>query len=427
MSTKHLTGGKAKRLTIYIGESDRWRGKPLYTALLETLRAHGMAGATVTRGLAGFGAHSTLHTANLLDLSLDLPLVIQAIDTVEKIEEILKIIAPMVGEGLITLDDVEVVKYTHRYLNPLPADKHVSDVMTRKVITLTDTMPVAEAWGTMLRHLLKALPVLNKNGEVVGMLTDEDLLDRAGLEQHLSIAERLDEHILQSEFTALRKSPLKVADVMTSPAITVREDEALGVAAARMAEHGIKRLPVLNQSGKLVGVLSRVDVLQQVVSEEAKKRAAKAPSGAAQTLGDIMIPEIPTIQEEAPLADVIARFLEADTRRLIVIDMAGRPLGLISDADVVTRVQSTSQRGVLQALRGRKNVPDEKITASQLMSRQVLSTSPSTSLMEATHVMLSQKRKWMVVVDADGKAIGLVDRQVLFQAAMQHPWRYYNE
>lgn len=427
MSTKHLMGGKAKRLTIYIGESDRWRGKALYTALLETLRANGMAGATVTRGLAGFGAHSTLHTANLLDLSLDLPLVIQAIDTAEEIEEILKIIAPMVGEGLITLDDVEVVKYTHRYLNPLPADKHVSDVMTRKVITLTDTMAVAEAWGTMLRHLLKALPVLNKNGEVIGMLTDEDLLDRAGLEQHLSIAERLDEHILQAEFTALRKSPLKVADVMTSPAITVREDEALGVAAARMAEHGIKRLPVLNQSGKLVGVLSRVDVLQQVVSEEAKKRAAKAPSGAAQTLGDIMIPEIPTIQEEAPLADVIARFIEADTRRLIVIDMTGRPLGLISDADVVTRVQPTSQRGVLQALRGRKNVPDEKITASQLMSRQVLSASPSTSLMEATHMMLSQKRKWMVVVDADGKAIGLVDRQVLFQAAMQHPWRYYNE
>lgn len=427
MSSKQLTGRKAKRLMIYIGESDKWRGQALHTALLETLRAQGMAGATVTRGLAGFGAHSVVHTANILVLSMDLPLIIQAIDTPEKIDAVLKVVAPMVGEGLITLDDVEVVKYTHRYLNPLPADKHVSDVMTHKVTTLTDTMPVAEAWGTMLKHLLKALPVLNKNGEVVGILTDEDLLDKAGLEQHLSIAERLDDHMLQAEFTALRKSPLKVADVMTSPAITVREDEALGVAAARMAEHGIKRLPVLNQSGKLVGVLSRVDVLQQVVSEEAKKRAARAPTGAAQTLGDIMIPEVPTIEEDAPLSDVVARFLEADTRRLIVIDMAGRPLGLISDADVVTRVQPASQRGVLQALRGRKNVPDEKITASQLMSRKVLSASPSTPLMEATHMMLSQKRKWMVVVDAEGKAIGLVDRQVLFKAAMHHPWRYYSE
>jgi len=426
MSPKQLTGKKAKRLMIYIGESDKWRGKALHVALLETLRSQGMAGATVTRGLAGFGAHSVVHTANILVLSMDLPLIIQAIDTPEKIDAVLKVVAPMVGEGLITLDDVEVVKYTHRYLNPLPADKHVSEVMTHKVITLTDTMSVAEAWGTMLKHLLKALPVLNKNGEVVGMLTDEDLLDRAGLEQHLSIAERLDEHMLQAEFTALQKSPFKVADVMTSPAITVREDESLGIATVRMVEHGIKRLPVLNESGKLIGVLSRVDVLKQVVSEEAKKRVAKAPSGAAQTLGDIMIPEIPTIQEEAPLADVIARFLEADTRRLIVIDMAGRPLGLISDADVVTRVRPAAQPGVMQALRGRKNVPDEKITASQLMSRQVLSASPSTPLMDATHMMLSQKRKWMVVVDADGKAIGLVDRQVLFKAAMHYPWRYYS-
>jgi CBS domain-containing protein len=420
MSPKQLTGKKAKRLIIYIGESDKWRGKALHVALLETLRTQGMAGATVTRGLAGFGAHSVVHTANILVLSMDLPLIIQVIDTPEKIESVLKVIAPMVGEGLITLDDVEVVKYTHRYLNPLPADKHVSDVMTRKVITLKDTTPIAEAWETMLKHLLKALPVLNKDGKVVGILTDEDLLDRAGLEQHLSIAERLDEKILQSELNGLRSSPLKVADVMTSPAITIREDEPLSVAVARMAEHGIKRLPVLDEQGKLIGVLSRVDVLKQVVSEEAKKRAAKAPSGAARTLGDIMIPEVPTIEEDAQLADVIARFLEAGTRRLIVVNEAGQPLGLISDADAVTRVQPASQRGVMEALRGGKNLPDERITASQLMSRQVLSASPDTLLTEATHMMLTQKRKWMIVVDVDGKAIGLVDRQILFKAIMHH-------
>lgn len=418
MSPKQLTGKKAKRLMIYIGESDKWRGKALHVALLETLRTQGMAGATVTRGLAGFGAHSVVHTANILVLSMDLPLIIQVIDTPEKINEVLKIISPMVGEGLITLDDVEVVKYTHRYLNPLPADKRVSDVMTRKVVTLTDTMPVSEAWERMLKHLLKALPVLNKNGEVVGILTDEDLLDRAGLEQHLSIAERLDEKMLQSELNGLRASPLKVAGVMTSPVVTIQGDEPLSIAAARMAEHRIKRLPVLDQNGKLIGVLSRVDVLKQVVTEEAKKRAAKAPSGAAHTLGDIMIPEIPTIQEDARLADVIAQFLEAGTRRLIVVDNAGRPLGLISDADAVTRVKPAAQPGVLQALRGKRNVPDEKITASELMSGVVLSASPDTPLIEATQMMLSQKRKWMVVVDADGKAIGLVDRQVLFKAAM---------
>ncbi len=418
MSPEQLMGKKAKRLTIYIGESDKWRGKALHVALLETLRTQGMAGATVTRGLAGFGAHSVVHTANILALSLDLPLVIQAVDTAEKIDEVLQVIAPMVGEGLITLDEVEVVKYTHRYLNPLPADKHVSDVMTRKIVTLKDTTTVAEAWERMLKHLLKALPVLNAQGDVVGMLTDEDLLERAGLQQHLSVAERLDEQTLQTELNGLRSSPLKVADVMTKPAITVQGDESLGLAAARMAEHGIKRLPVLDEKGKLIGVLSRVDVLRQVIGEEAKKRAAKAPSGAARTVGDIMLPDIPTIGEDTRLADVVARFLKAGTRRLVVVDDAGKPLGLISDSDAVTRVQPGARRGVLQALRGKSKAPDEKVAAAQLMSREVLDVSPDTSLTEAAHAMLSQKRKWMVVVDAKGKAIGLVDRQVLFKAMM---------
>ena len=416
MSPEQLMEKKAKRLSIYIGESDQWRGKALYLALVEMLRAKGMAGATVSRGLAGFGAHSVVHTASILRLSLDLPLIINVIDSPEKINNILKVIAPMVGEGLMILEDVEVVKYTHRYLNPLPADKLVSEVMTRKVITLKDTMPVAEAWEIMLKHLLKALPVLNAGGDVVGVLTDEDLVERAGIQQRLSVAERLDEQMLQSELDSLRASLLKVADVMTSPATTILSNESLGVAAARMAEHRIKRLPVLDESGKLIGVLSRVDVLKQVISEEARKRNAKAPSGAVHILSDIMLSEIPTIHEDAQLADVIARFLEAGTRRLIVTDGAGRPLGLISDADAVTRVQPAARRGVMQALRGKRNIQDEKTTAVQLMSGGVLSAPPDTSLTEAAHMMLSQKRKWMVVVDEKGRAIGLVDRQVLLKA-----------
>ena len=129
-----------------------------------------------------------------------------------------------------------------------------------------------------------------------------------------------------------------------------------------------------------------------------------------------MLSDIPSVHEDARLADVIARFLEAGTRRLIVTDDAGHPLGLISDADAVTRVQPAARRDVLQALRGKRSTPYEKMSAAQLMSRNVLSASPITSLTEAVHIMLAQKRKWMVVVDSEGKAIGLVDRQILFKA-----------
>ena len=95
----------------------------------------------------------------------------------------------------MTVENLHVVKYTHRYLNPLPADKYVEEVMTREVVTLNPEMPVAEAWQKMLDTQIKALPVVDNGGNVVGMLTDEDLSDRAGLQQRLSVAEHVDSKI----------------------------------------------------------------------------------------------------------------------------------------------------------------------------------------------------------------------------------------
>ncbi len=141
-----LTHSKAQRLRIYIGDSDRWRGSPLYAALLETLRAHGMAGATVMRGTGGFGAHSTIHSASIEALSTDLPILIDVVDTVEKVASALEVVTPMVREGLITVEDVEIVRQTQRYLNPLPADRLVTEVMSKSVVALNPYMAVHEAW-----------------------------------------------------------------------------------------------------------------------------------------------------------------------------------------------------------------------------------------------------------------------------------------
>jgi PII-like signaling protein len=99
---------------IFIGESDRWRHQPLTTALLERLRREGFAGATVFRGIAGFGAHSVLHTASILRLSEDLPIVIEVVDTEEHIQRLTVILDEMVVEGLVTMEKVRVLKYAAR-------------------------------------------------------------------------------------------------------------------------------------------------------------------------------------------------------------------------------------------------------------------------------------------------------------------------
>jgi PII-like signaling protein len=103
--------GEGKLLRIFIGESDRWHGKPLYEEIVKRVRSEGIAGATVLRGVEGFGADSRLHTSRILRLSEDLPVVIEIVDTPERIDEILPVLDEMIGEGLVTVERVQVIAY----------------------------------------------------------------------------------------------------------------------------------------------------------------------------------------------------------------------------------------------------------------------------------------------------------------------------
>jgi hypothetical protein len=103
--------GEGKLLRIFIGESDTWHGKPLYQAIVERVRKEGLAGATVIRGIEGYGAHSRIHTARILRLSEDLPVLIEIVDTSERIQQIIPVLDEMVGEGMVTLERVEVIAY----------------------------------------------------------------------------------------------------------------------------------------------------------------------------------------------------------------------------------------------------------------------------------------------------------------------------
>ncbi len=102
---------QAKRLRIYIGETDHYKGRPLYHAIVMKAKELDIAGATVLRGLEGYGANSRIHTARIVDLSSDLPIVIEIIDSPEYIDKILPYLDEVVQEGLVTIDDVEVIKY----------------------------------------------------------------------------------------------------------------------------------------------------------------------------------------------------------------------------------------------------------------------------------------------------------------------------
>lgn len=104
--------GESVLMRIFIGESDRYQGKPLYHVLVERLRSEKIAGATVLRGILGYGARSHLHTAHILRLSQDMPMIIEVVDTQENVDRILPDIEKLMQGGLITVEKVRVLRYS---------------------------------------------------------------------------------------------------------------------------------------------------------------------------------------------------------------------------------------------------------------------------------------------------------------------------
>jgi hypothetical protein len=112
--------GKAKMLRIHFGEDDKYKGKPLYQAIVEKCRELDIAGATVYRGIEGYGASTLIHRAHLLSFSPDAPIMVAIVDTEENIRKVLPFLDEVVDEGLIAMSDVDVIKYVHQPSAPAP-------------------------------------------------------------------------------------------------------------------------------------------------------------------------------------------------------------------------------------------------------------------------------------------------------------------
>ncbi len=106
--------GPAMRLTVFVGDTDQWHHRPVFTEIVHRAHAAGLAGASVIRGIEGFGASSRVHTTRILSLSEDLPVAVIIVDTAERIEAFLPQLDELIGEGLVILDPVNVIKYVGR-------------------------------------------------------------------------------------------------------------------------------------------------------------------------------------------------------------------------------------------------------------------------------------------------------------------------
>jgi len=413
--------GNAQQVWIFLGESDQWHGRPLSLALLELLKRNGIAGGTVLRGIAGYGAHSFIHTASLVELSSDLPIVVTFVDRPDRIARVMPDILEMVREGLITTTPVEVIKYTSRAIGPFPAHLTVADVMTRQVVSVRPDTPVAEIVALLIDHALRSAPVVDAANRVIGIITDGDLLTRGATELPLALQRELSLAERAATIETLAAHPHTAADLMTPDPVTLPETTPLAEAAAVMADRGLKRIPVVDAQQRLVGMVSRSDLLA-TVAEGLRQRPAtpiRQPDGAPKTVGEIMITDIPTVQPDTPLAETLDRLLETDKRRVIVVDSERRVIGIITDGDVMRRAAKRVRPGALRALAawfggGARpsglEVAAEGRTAADVMTSPVVTLPTNAPIADAVRLMMAHRIKRIPVVDADGRLVGMVGR-----------------
>jgi len=420
---------ETKRLMIYVGESDTWHHQSLYAAILEFLRSEGCAGATVVRGVAGFGASSRIKTAAILRLSIDLPIVITVVDRADRIARVLPKLKEMVGGGLMTLEDIAVLKYTPILRRGLP-ELTVGEVMTSPVETVTRDMAASRVLEILIDKDYTGLPVIDDAGHVLGTVGDTDLLGVGDVDLTLSIPRAAGGALVQQMLEALRRSERRVGEIMKSPAVTIAATASLADAAHRMVEHGLKRLPVVGENGRLVGVLARLDLLKTMASVHLPHQSLEAEHGRAigaapHRIADVMAREVPTAGPQAALDEVIDLVVGSPAKRVVVVDPERRPLGVVTDSDLVQRLDPAEQAGIIELLRSK--IPFESIggearrhlakirgsRAADVMTAPAVTVREDTPFADAIALSAERQVKRFPVVDAEGRLVGIVGRMEL--------------
>lgn len=434
--------GQGKRVTIFIGETDQWHHRPAFMAILEFLRREGCAGATVERGLAGFGANSRIKTASLLELSMDLPVVITWVDRPDRVERVLPQLAQMVPAGLITVEDVHIYQYSSTLREGLP-DVKVEDIMTRDVSTVHPEATLAEVVEKLLDKPYTALPVVDSAGRLVGIISDTDLLERGDMEVSISLKRATDPELARSLIHRLRQNARKVSDVMTPEAVTISPQASLSDAARLMGKRNLKRLPVVEADKQLVGMLSRFDILTALAAGHLPQLASKREPGhsrsGSRTVADVMDSSVAMVLPEALLSQVLALLTNDPSQRVVVIDSDRHVVGIISDTDLVARMSPETHPGILEQLVSKLPLGHRSAearshlqkargkTAANLMTQPAITLRADESIGTALAIAAEKHIKRFPVVDQEGKLVGIVGRGELLSALVgENPERKEN-
>jgi CBS-domain-containing membrane protein len=417
--------GRAKRLRIYVNEGDMVGHVPAPIAVLSLLRKEDAAGATVFHAKEGFGASGVVHTTNLADLIEKLPIVIEWVDLPQRIERLLPQLKEMVPFGLMTLEETEVIYYRPRAVRDVSAGLTAADVMARNVVTFSPDTKVREIVERMMGQIYRAVPVV-EDGRPIGIITNSDLTERGTLGVRLTLLNALDPSGKRDQLDRVGNGGKVARDVMTPNPVTIPAKTPLPEVASLMTSRHLKRLPVVDESGALVGMISRLDLLRTVVQGfQTGDASPRRPSGLSGTtpVSAIMRSDVPTVHVDTRLPEVFQAVVATRLHRALVVDSDRHVLGVISDAELLQRVTPTLHPSAIRSLMQRlafvqPTVDDQHASARQagdLMTNKLATVPPDAPLHQVSDLVVSGGHKLVVVIDKDGRLLGAVDRADLLR------------
>jgi PII-like signaling protein len=410
-----------QRVRIYLSERDMSAGRPLYLATLEQLRREGATGATVLRGIAGFGAGHRVRTVGPVDLGQSPPIVIEWVDRAERVARVLPALDELLPTALITIEDLRVYRAALRSSGPF-GERTVGEVMDRDISTVTMPLSLMQAVQLLLEREQPLLPVLDERGGIAGVILPDDLLRRAALPLPLPLLRALDPSERAALLATLPERPLSEIIGETR---TIYIESPIPHAVSALVEWGLSGLPVADREGRVVGLFGVEQALNAALEagepDDGRVRNADPPT----PVSLVMQRAVPTAPSPATLPELGPLLLAAPERFLVVVE-GDRPIGTLTDAHLARQLQGPPRSEWLAALQASAPPPPTLFvtaplgpTAATLAQAPAPTVRASATQNEATRLMLDQGHERLVVVDDDGRLVGLLARRALLRALAQ--------
>ncbi len=420
-------------IEIYSNEEARCQGKPLPEAVSAYLRGLKIAArCIVMRGIEGSYENGEVATQNILVLSFNMPLKIEIVLPAAELGLVLPALEEMVDEGIVAAREIELHSHQTRK-RLLPRQIKVKDLMTASPSKISPSTSLKEVAGLLLTSIFNGVPVVDGEDRLIGIITQEDLIYRAKMPMRLGLLAESDRERVDTVLDSLRSR--KAEEIMTRPVVFVQEEEFATEAVNLMIEKKLKRLPVLDKSGRLTGMLSRVDIFSAIMKDSPDWKAFQKNNikvGNLRLVSDIMRRDTNFVSPETSVEEVIRIIDSDDIQRVAVLEKDGTFLGLISDRDLLAAF-SDVHTGIWDYFvsivpfteRGRQHKEIRahlrKKTAAEVMKTDLVTVSEDTTLGEAVKLMTEKALKRLPVVDPDGKFQGMISRDEILRIGFGHP------